>query len=225
MYSGVATGIFAIRNADKTMNDNIGRLPVTVGQSAAIIKAGSEYADKSSSIFKATKAVNNTDKVLKGFDRIANYASKKIKTVLNTLDDVAKSDKVFNGISKTVKFASDHVNPLIVASSGVNVLTSDDKKSAIITEAGCLAGMFMGEGWMKKNLDRLLTKLPVNKKWIPVIKGVTFVCGSIAASTAGQKIGKKVAEYWDKPLVADKTAKNEQAKSPQKAYTPMNIKA
>lgn len=198
MYSGVATGIFAIRNADKTMNDNIGRLPVTVGQGAAVIKAGAQYN---------------------------NAVSKQAKAVLNTLDDIAKTDKVFGGLTKAVKFASDHVNPLIIASSGVNVLTSDDKKSAIITEAGCLAGMFMGEGWMKKNLDRLLTKLPVNKKWIPVIKGVTFVCGSIAASTAGQKIGKKVAEYWDKPLAADKTAKNEQAKSPQKAYTPMNIKA
>lgn len=79
MYSGVATGIFAIRNADKTMNDNIGRLPVTIGQSAAIIKAGSEYADKSSSIFKATKAVNNTDKVFNGFNKCANYVSKKSK--------------------------------------------------------------------------------------------------------------------------------------------------
>lgn len=43
MYSGVATGIFAVRNADKTMNENIGRLPVTVGQSAALVKAAAQH--------------------------------------------------------------------------------------------------------------------------------------------------------------------------------------
>ena len=43
MYSGVATGIFAFRNANKTANENIGRLPVTVGQGAAVIKAGEQY--------------------------------------------------------------------------------------------------------------------------------------------------------------------------------------
>lgn len=198
MYSGVATGIFAIRNADKTMNDNIGRLPVTVGQCAAVVKAGSQY--------------NNT-------------VSKQTKAVLNTFEEIAKSDKVFGGLTKAVKFASDHVNPLIVASSGVKVLTSDDKKSAIIAESGCLAGMFLGEGWMKKNLDRILTKLPINKKWLPIIKGVIFVCGSITASTIGQKIGQKAAKYWDKPLFAEQKINTDDSKTSQKAYAPMDIKA
>ncbi len=178
MYSGVATGIFAIRNADKTMNDNIGRLPVTVGQSAALIKAGAQYSNPA-------------------------------KHVLNTLDEIAKSDKIFNGISKTVKFAADHVNPLIVASSGYTVLTAEDKKSALITESGSLAGMFIGEGWMKKNLDGILNKLPINKKWLPVIKGLLFVGGSIGSSTIGQKIGKFAADHWDKPLTTKAQTNNE----------------
>lgn len=215
MYSGVATGIFAVRNADKTMNDNIGRLPVTVGQSAAIIKAGSEYADKSSSIFKTAKNVNNTDKVFNGLNKCANYVSKRIKTVLNTLDDVAKSDKVFNGISKTVDFAANHVNPLIVASSGYTVLTSDDKKSAIITEGGSLAGMFIGEGWMKKNLDGVLTKLPISKKWRPIVKGILFVGGSIGSSTIGENIGRVAAKYWDKPISSQKQSVNKEITHPK----------
>lgn len=178
MYSGVATGIFAVRNAGKTANENIGRLPVTVGQGAAVIKAGAQYN---------------------------NAVSKQAKVVLNTIDEVAKSDKIFGGLAKAVKFASDHVNPLIVASSGLNIALAEDKKSTAIAETGCIAGMFLGEGWMKKNLDKYLAKLPINKKWIPIIKGITFVTGSITASTIGQKIGSKAAKYWDKPLTQTET--------------------
>ena len=142
MYSGVASGIFAIRNCDKTTNGDIGRLPVTVGQSAAVIKAGAQYN---------------------------NAVAKPIKMILDTCDDIAKSDKVFNGLKKVVKFASDNVNPLIVASSGVKVVMADkeERKSTLITEAGTLAGMFLGEGWMKKHLDNILAKLPINKKAFP----------------------------------------------------------
>lgn len=210
MYSGVATGIFAIRNADKTMNENIGRLPVTIGQSASLIKAGAQYADdskKTLQTMRTIKNINNTDKVFNNISKAANYASKKIKTVLNTLDDIAKSDKVFNGLSKAVNFASNNVNPLIVASSGLNVALADkkDRKKTLIAESGSIAGMFIGEGLMKKKLDGVLNKLPINKKWIPIIKGVVFVAGSITSSSIGQKIGKKIAEYWDKPISQQNT--------------------
>ena len=80
--------------------------------------------------------------------------------------------------------------------------------------------MFLGEGWMKKNLAKYLDQLTVNKKWIPLIKGIVFVTGSISCSTIGQKIGKKIAQYWDKPLAAPK--ENENTKKP---YEPLNIKA
>ena len=111
MYSGVATGIFAFRNANKTANENIGRLPVTVGQGAAVIKAGAQYN---------------------------NAVSKQAKVVLNTIDEVAKTDKVFGGLTKAVKFAANHVNHFIVVSSGLNVLTAkkEDRKKTIIAESG-----------------------------------------------------------------------------------------
>ena len=199
MYSGVASGIFAIRNCDKTTNGDIGRLPVTVGQSAAVIKAGAQYN---------------------------NAIAKPIKIILDTCDDIAKSDKVFNGLKKVVKFASDNVNPLIVASSGVKVALADkeERKSTLISESGTLAGMFLGEGWMKKHLDDILAKTPISKKWLPIVKGITFVVGSITASTIGNKIGKKAAEYWDKPLV-----NNEKPNTPEnnvdKVYKPLDYKS
>lgn len=172
MYSGVATGIFSIRNAGKTTNGDIGRLPVTIGQSAAVIKAGSQYN---------------------------NPISKQMNSVLKTCDELAKSDKLFNGISKAVKFASDNVNPLIACSSGIKVLMADDKQSALLTEGGCLAGMFIGEGLAKKHLDSILTSLKITGKWAPVVKGLAFVTASIGTSTLGQKIGKEIAQTFKSP--------------------------
>lgn len=172
MYSGVATSLFAIRNCNKTTNGDVGRLPVTVGQAASVVKAGAQ----------CNSAI-----------------SKPAKVVIDTCEQIAKTDKLFNGISKVVKFASDNVNPLIAASSGVKVIFADDKKTSLLTEGGCVAGMFLGEGWMKKNLEGLLTSIKVTGKWMPVVKGVLFVAGSIGASTLGSKIGANIAEQLKSP--------------------------
>lgn len=229
MYSGVASGIFAIRNCEKTSSGDIGRLPVTIGQSAAVIKAGAQYnaASKQAKIALNTfDKMSKSDKVLHGFAKVANFAADNAKVVLNTFDEIAKTDKVFNGLTKVVNFAADNVNPLLVASSGLKVALADkeERKNTLITESGMLTGMFLGEGWMKKHLDGILAKTPVSKKWIPIVKGVTFVIGSITASTIGHKVGKKAAQYWDKPLVSkEKHSDSEETKI--KPYESMNYKA
>ena len=75
--------------------------------------------------------------------------------------------------------------------------------------------MFLGEGWMKKNLNPIIEKLPVSNKWKPVIKGLIFIGGSIGSSTIGQMLTEKAYKYWDKPL-----------KQPeQHVYQPMTLKA
>lgn len=204
MYSPVATGLFCFRNGGKTTNGDIGRLPVTVGQGAAVLKS-----------------VSQSESIM----------AKPVQVVLENCSELAKSDKFFNGLTKTVKFASDHVNPLIVASSGLKVAFADkkDRKKTLITESGCLAGMFLGEGWMKGHLDGILKTLASKNilpggKWLPIIKGILFVIGSITASTIGSKIGKKAAEYWDKPLC--KNAKEDTAAaSEQNVYKPIDLKA
>ncbi len=185
MFSPVATGLFCIRNGNKTSCGDYGRLPVTVAQGAAVVKAGSQYN---------------------------NPFSRGLKTFIDASDDIAKSDKIYRGLSKTVKFAVDHVNPLIVASSGLKVALAakEDRRDTLIAETGCIGGMFAGEGWMKNNLDKYLAKLPLGKRWVPIIKGVTFVAGSITASTLGYKAGKKVAQYWDVPLGQDERLAKEQ---------------
>lgn len=185
-FSDVATVGFAIRNVDKTTSGDLGRLPVAVGQTVNAIKAGAEY-------------------------------NSFLKKGVNAVKKVAESDSVFKGVSKGVKFVSNNINPLIVVSSGYNVLTAkkEERKKTIFSEAGCIAGMFLGEGWMKKNLNPIIEKLPVSNKWKPVIKGLIFIGGSIGSSTIGQMLTEKAYKYWDKPL-----------KQPeQHVYQPMTLNA
>lgn len=185
-FSDVATVGFAIRNVDKTTSGDLGRLPVAVGQTVNAIKAGAEY-------------------------------NSFLKRGVNVVKKVAESDSVFKGISKGVKFVSNNINPLIVVSSGYNILTAkkDERKKTLFSESGCIAGMFLGEGWMKKNLNPIIEKLPVSNKWKPVIKGLIFIGGSIGSSTIGQMLTEKAYKYWDKPL-----------KQPeQHVYQPMTLKA
>lgn len=185
-FSDVATVGFAIRNVDKTTSGDLGRLPVAVGQTVNAIKAGAEY-------------------------------NSFLKRGVNVVKKVAESDSIFKGISKGVKFVSNNINPLIVVSSGYNVLTAkkEERKKTLFSEAGCIAGMFLGEGWMKKNLNPIIEKLPVSNKWKPVIKGLIFIGGSIGSSTIGQMLTEKAYKYWDKPL-----------KQPeQHVYQPMTLNA
>lgn len=185
-FSDVATVGFAIRNVDKTTSGDLGRLPVAVGQTVNAIKAGAEY-------------------------------NSFLKRGVNVVKKVAESDSVFKGVSKGVKFVSNNINPLIVVSSGYNVLTAkkEERKKTLFSEAGCIAGMFLGEGWMKKNLNPIIEKLPVSNKWKPVIKGLIFIGGSIGSSTIGQMLTEKAYKYWDKPLKQQE----------QHVYQPMTLKA
>lgn len=181
----VANILFTIRNGNRANNGEGGRGLVTVGQAA-----------------KFFKQVSNYD----------NMFGKGTRSAINAFNRISENDKVFRGISKGVKFASEHINPLICVSSGINVLTSEDKQSAVIAEAGNLAGMFAMEGWMKKNLDGIVDKLPISKKWKPIVRGIAFVIGSIGASTICYNIGKKIA----------KNLKEENDKYKAPAFPPQN---
>jgi len=194
-YSGVASMIFSVRNADKTNNGEIGRLPVTVGQCASVVKASKQYGE---SIAKNVSIFSNLEKESNSLCKIFNGAKKYAQKGI----EILKNDEVASKLGKAANFASNHVNDFIVVSSGLKVAMAkkEDRKKTLIAEIGCLLGMFAGEGWMKKNLSKYLDKIPMNKKWIPLLKGIVFVTGSITCSNFGEKLGKKVAHYWDTPL-------------------------
>jgi hypothetical protein len=192
-YSDLASLAFTVRSADKTASGDIGRAPVTLVQGASVIKAVQNYQNPFSKAIK------------KGLQKVS-------------------SDETVKKIAKVTNFAADHVNYLIALSSGLKVAMADkeERTNTLIAETGCFTGMILGEGWMKKNLNKYLDQLKIDKKWIPIIKGIVFVTGSISCSTLGEKLGKKIAQYWNKPLV-DK--KEEQKVNNKETYEPLNIKA
>ena len=163
----IANILFFVRNGNRTQNGEGGRGLVTIGQGAKFFKQVKDYD---------------------------NVFGDMTKSAINAFSKISENEKTFKYLAKGVKFASENVNTLICVSSGINVLTSDDKQTAIISEAGNLAGMFAIEGWMKKHLDGLIEKLPISKKWKPIARGIAFVCGSIGVSTLCYKLAKKGAE-------------------------------
>ncbi len=188
----VPSGIFCWRNIQKVENGEKARGTVAFAQGAKIAEAVSKY-----------------DGAL----------GKTTANAINYYNKYAESSKILDYTGKAVKWATKNVNPLICASSVVKVGLSDDKPNAIVTETGALAGMFAGEGLMKaemgklinpENVENIAKKIGKNKyfkslsetilksgntsKISAVIKGITFVCGSIASYSIGQKLGEKYSE-------------------------------
>lgn len=139
-------------------------------------------------------SAGQTANLVQGARHCGNSVFEKISDKLvNVGEKVVQNDKFLGKVAKVVDFASKNVNNLIVVSSGIKVLTSDDKQSEFISQMGNVAGMFAIEGWMKKNLAKYINKLPINNKLKPILEGIVFVIGSISGSTICYNIGKKVA--------------------------------
>jgi len=212
-YSPVATFGFVGTNYNKVSGGDWTRYPVLGGQCANALEYSVNTCAEKSSIFAGLKT---------------KAASK--------FSSLAKSDKVFNGIFKSVKFVQNNINPLIVVSgiTKVALAKKEDREKTFFSEGGMIAGMFLGEGWMKKNLEpKVLSKLPVSKKWAPVVKGVLFVAGSLLASTIGQTAGEAGFKLLEKnrrnPVSSNtpvqKAQQPEALQTAQHVYEPLEIKA
>lgn len=187
MFSVWASGIFAVRNADKTKDGDIGRGAVTLGQTAGVIQEVAKYDGM-----------------------VANSA----RSAVSVFSDLAKQNKAFEYAGKVTKFAVNNVNPLICASGAIKTARSDDKVKTGITETAALSTMFAGESLVKKNYDSIassktvthalekasetkllkpvfeyLEKHKLNGKAANIAKGLTFVAGSMTSYTCGQKLG------------------------------------
>lgn len=191
MYSAVASGIFAVRNADKTSNGEIGRSAVTLGQTAGVVQEVAKYD---------------------------GMVAKGARSAVSVFSNLAKQHKTFEYAEKVTKFAVDNVNPLICASGVIKTAMSDDKLKTGITEVAALSAMFAGEAFVKNKYDKFvaskkcqdtIVKASKNKYLKPVydylekhklkgkagliIKGLIFVAGSMTAYTIGHELGDELA--------------------------------
>lgn len=206
----VPSGIFCWRNIEKVKNGETARGTVAFAQGAKVAQAVSQYNDS------IAKTANNASSIF---------------------NNLAKQSKVLDYTGKAVKWATKNVNPLICASGVVKVAVSDDKVGTAITETGALAGMFAGEGLMKLYLPKVFNENnmttaaktlgkakflePVSKfilksgnssKLAAILKGITFVCGSITSYS----LGKKLSEGYSDKIKAGFGIKTAKAEEPQK---------
>lgn len=193
MFSAVASGIFAVRNADKTRHGDYERGAVTLGQTAGLVQEIAKYD---------------------------NLAANACKSTISVFSDLAKEHKAFEYAGKVTKFAVDHVNPLICASGVIKTAKSNDKIKTGITEAGALTLMFAGEGIIKQNYDKVanskalknfgqkikndklfkpiyeyITKHKLGGKIGMIVKGAVFVGGSMGSYAIGENLGSKYADH------------------------------
>ena len=89
MFSAVASGIFAVRNAKKTENGEVGRSAVTLGQTAGVVQEVAKYD---------------------------GTIAKTARSACSVFSDLAKENKAFEYAGKVTKFAVNNVNPLICVS-------------------------------------------------------------------------------------------------------------
>ena len=197
MFSAIASGFFAYRNAEKTKNGEVGRSAVALGQTAGIFGEISKY----------NNLVGNT-----------------ARSAASVFSDLAKQNKAFEYVGKVTKFAINNVNPLICVSGGIKTAMSDDKIKTGITETAALTTMFAAEALVKDNYERIsknvyskITKTEKLKpileflekhKWTgkagSVIKALSFVAASMTAYTIGEKIGNNMSEDVKKVINSHK---------------------
>lgn len=206
MFSAVASGIFAFRNADKAKNGDIGRSAVTLGQTAGVVQ-----------------------EIAKSNGVAANAA----RSTISVFSDLARQNKAFEYAGKFTKFAVDNVNPLICASGVVKTAMSDDKVGTGITEAAALAAMFAGEGLIKLNYEKIansknvknickqladtkilkpvaenIAKHNLGGKTGNIVKGLLFVAGSMGSYAVGEKFGKDLSKRVKANLNLESKDKN-----------------
>ena len=188
----VPSAWFLRNNIKKVQNGDDARSTVVFAQGAKIAEAVKKYHDKTPS--SAMEACNVFGK----------YAEKS---------------KVLNCAGKTIDWAARNVNPLICMSAIYKTATADEKVKTGVTQLGALSGMFVGEGLMKRNMDKVINEQNIIKvankikdvkgvgklaqrvlesnasgKIAAVLKGISFVLVSMTSYDLGEKLAKHPAE-------------------------------
>lgn len=155
--------------------------------------------------------------------------SRCVDALTNTMKASEPTSKLLEGASFIAKWASKLVNPILCVASVSRALSEEDKKSALIKEAGAMGGMFLFEGVAKAatgiastnkvyhtianglKLTKLMNKLP-NNKYTGILKAAIFVGMSCAGFALGGKACKAIADKTTAKDFQEKKMLAEQAK-------------
>lgn len=185
----VSSAIFGVRNYEKGNDGHIVRYAVAAGQAKKV----ADYVTK-----------------------LDNVVGKTTKMATDVLSAASKESIFLEGCGKVAHFSSTHINPLIVASALVDVVTSENKMDTAITSTTSLGVMFTAEKLMKAHLkdvsklgclkgvvnavDKLAKTTKYGKFIAPLLEGITFVIGSCTAYSVGNKLGNMIIGKGDEKI-------------------------
>lgn len=190
----VRSGLFGLRNVDKTQQGHIGKCAVAGGQ------------------------IRNAIVEARKYDGVVGETA---KTAIEALKSLSQEQKVFDYAGKALNLAGKYINPLICVSAGIDVALADDKEKAFVENTFGLAGMFAVESMMKKHLDKIVkvkgidtiaekvmkfaSKFKYGKHLPAVAHGGGFVIGSCLAFAASQSFGSLLMGGDKKQKTTQKT--------------------
>lgn len=105
--------------------------------------------------------------VLKGSRAAMSFNPAIEEGVHASFKGLTEGSKLVKGVSKVLNVTADYINPVICLTSGVKVMSSEDKIDTAAREALSLTTMFAAEGAAKRILGMPMTKM-VNGKTLSV---------------------------------------------------------
>lgn len=106
-------------------------------------------------VFKASECAMNIAQESKNKNGITNF----ITSAEENIKEMSKGAKALETAGKVVKFTADHINPIIMVTSGIKIATSDDAERAALVEVPAVGTMlFVTEPLYKKLVGISKTK-------------------------------------------------------------------
>lgn len=106
-------------------------------------------------VFKAGECALNIAQESENKNGITNL----ITSAEENIKEMSKSAKAFSTAEKVIKFTADHINPIIMVTSGIKIATSDDIEKAALIEVPAVGTMlFVTEPLYKKIVGISKTK-------------------------------------------------------------------
>lgn len=175
--------LFTARSGDKAVNGEIARTSTLIAQGANTVKT---------------------------YGQTSFIGAKTAQSFTTGVADLAKGQGVLANCAKGLLWAQNHVNPLVGACVGVNILLADDKEKAAYEGIPGFLGMLGAEKgfktFAKSNTGKnILTAIEnwgtkvgkcgkAGKILATLTEGVGFVLASIGGYTGAAKLGGAVLE-------------------------------
>ena len=212
IFDATRSTIFSTRNVDKTAHGDFVRAAVAVGQAKNAISAIANLDNMAGAItgagIKKLGAVAESSKAVGYIAKGINWASNMVNPLISLsgivkvgLADDKESEAIKQTLSLGTMFSVEKIAKLFMTPEGRAKLSKFN---------------FANKGFIKKimnvmqnidNYSAAVSKSKWGKIGIPLLKGCTYVCLSVAAYTLGSKISDKINEARlkkadDKPLEA-----------------------